>query len=61
MLVEEARQAVREQAPTPRLRQLTEDLRQMILALSSGGGNREPAQAQAQDADDVIDADFNTG
>jgi molecular chaperone DnaK len=65
MLVEEARQAVREQAPTPRLRQLTEDLRQMILALGSGGGNREPAQAQAQaqpqDADDVIDADFNTG
>ncbi|GAA3213421.1 molecular chaperone DnaK [Dactylosporangium siamense] len=57
MLVEEARQAVREQAPTPRLRQLTEDLRQAALALGSGGGNREAPQ----DADDVIDADFNTG
>ncbi|GAB3830300.1 molecular chaperone DnaK [Dactylosporangium cerinum] len=57
MLVEEARQAVREQAQTPRLRQLTEDLRQAALALGSGGGNREAPQ----DADDVIDADFNTG
>jgi molecular chaperone DnaK len=60
MLIEEARQAVREEAPTPRLRQLTEDVRQMTLALSSGGGDRGQA-AQPQDADDVIDADFNTG
>ncbi len=59
MLIEEGRQAVREQAPTPRLRQLTQDVRQMTLALSSQAG--QPRPAQAQDADDVIDADFNTG
>ncbi|MEV4510149.1 molecular chaperone DnaK [Dactylosporangium sp. NPDC049525] len=62
MLIEEARQAVKEQTPTPRLRQLTEDVRQMTMALSSGGSQAGQARAaQPQDADDVIDADFNTG
>ncbi|WP_327003275.1 molecular chaperone DnaK [Dactylosporangium sp. NBC_01737] len=61
MLIEQAREAVREQAPTPRLRQLTEDVRQMTLALSSGREAAQPGAAQSQGADDVIDADFNTG
>jgi molecular chaperone DnaK len=61
MLIDEARQAVSEQAPTPRLRQLTQDVRQMTLALSSGGGRPAGQPQAAQDADDVIDADFNTG
>ncbi|MEV0128650.1 molecular chaperone DnaK [Dactylosporangium sp. NPDC050688] len=58
-LIGEAREAVREQAPTARMRQLTEDLRQMTLALSSQAA--QPRAAQPQSADDVIDADFNTG
>ena len=58
-LIGEAREAVREQAPTARMRQLTEDLRQMTLALSSKAA--QPQAAQPQGADDVIDADFNTG
>ncbi|MET7419060.1 molecular chaperone DnaK [Dactylosporangium sp. NPDC005555] len=71
MLVEEARRAVREQEPAQRMRQLTEDLRQMALALSSGGGRQgqqgqqvqqgQGRSAAAKDADDIIDADFNTG
>ena len=63
-LIGEAREAVRDQAPTARMRQLTEDLRQMTLALSSQAAQPRAAQPQAaqpQGADDVIDADFNTG
>ncbi|MDG6103246.1 molecular chaperone DnaK [Dactylosporangium aurantiacum] len=60
VLIGEAREAVREQAPTARMRQLTEDLRQMTLALSSQAAQPRAA-AGAQGADDVIDADFNTG
>ncbi|MEV4140370.1 molecular chaperone DnaK [Dactylosporangium sp. NPDC049742] len=62
MLVADARRAVEEQAPAPRMRQLTEDLRQMTLALGSRAARPSQAGAAApQDADDVIDADFNTG
>ncbi len=63
-LIGEAREAVREQAPTARMRQLTGDLRQMTLALSSQAAQPQGAQpqgAQPKGADDVIDADFNTG
>ncbi|MEU0562420.1 molecular chaperone DnaK [Dactylosporangium sp. NPDC006015] len=62
MLVADARRAVEEQAPAARMRQLTEDLRQMTLALGSRAARPSQAGAAApQDADDVIDADFNTG
>ncbi|GAA1571416.1 molecular chaperone DnaK [Dactylosporangium maewongense] len=62
MLVADARRAVEEQAPAARMRQLTEDLRQMTLALGSRAARQPQAGAAApQDADDVIDADFNTG
>nr|BFE61067.1 molecular chaperone DnaK [Dactylosporangium thailandense] len=75
MLVEEARQAVRDRAPLDRVRQLTEDLQQALYSLSAqpagaqagpgpGGqqaGEQQSAGARAQGSDDVIDADFSTG
>ncbi|WP_238017095.1 molecular chaperone DnaK [Dactylosporangium sp. AC04546] len=57
MLVEEARQALKEQAPLERVRQLTEDLRQQLYALSPAAASAESTSA----AEDVIDADFSTG
>jgi molecular chaperone DnaK len=71
MLVEQARQAIKEQAPLDRVQQLTEDLRQQGYALSAAGAPAEHDQAAGQgqpgqqgqqsNADDVIDADFSTG
>jgi molecular chaperone DnaK len=64
MLVNDARQAVKEQAPLDRVRALTADLQQLMhgLAASVGGagpsGGPEPAGGQ-RGADDVIDADYS--
>ncbi|GAA2636302.1 molecular chaperone DnaK [Dactylosporangium fulvum] len=71
MLLEEARQAVRDQAPLDQSRRITGDLQQMLYALSArpaearagqpGGGQEQPAGARPDGSEDVIDADFSTG
>jgi molecular chaperone DnaK len=68
MLVDEARQALKEEAPLDRVRKLTADLQQMLQSLAAAGGpagpaggdrptGPQPAQGPAQ-GDDVIDAEF---
>jgi molecular chaperone DnaK len=65
-MVSEARQALQDDVPMDRLRQLTTDLQQMYYALQSATYSRQ-AQDQSDsgptdaDDDDVIDADFTTG
>jgi molecular chaperone DnaK len=71
MLVDEARQAIKEDAPLDRLRALTSDLQQVLHALSAaaaGAGARTGAPGGGPGAgaggaggDEVIDADFTTG
>jgi molecular chaperone DnaK len=74
MLVADARQAVREQAPLDRVRELTGELQQvfhsMQAAAGAGGGPGAGAGAPpgagggaqpGSDDDDVIDADFTVG
>jgi molecular chaperone DnaK len=70
MQVEEARQAVRDQAPLDRVRQLTEDLQQTLYSLSAqpagaaagpDADRQQRAEAGAQNGDDVVDAEFSTG
>jgi molecular chaperone DnaK len=69
MLIQDARQAVTDQAPPDRAQQLTEDLRQILYSLSAGArqpGAAQPAgqsagQSGTAPADDVIDADFSAG
>jgi molecular chaperone DnaK len=64
LLVGEARQAVQEQAPLPRVRELTGELQQVLQALMTRGagggpqGGSSPGAGPAAD-DDVIDADFD--
>jgi molecular chaperone DnaK len=64
MLVAEAREAVKEQAPLDRVRALTAELQQLFHGLgaattSVSGGPRDAGQAdEAASDDDVIDADF---
>ncbi|MCU1615751.1 MAG: Chaperone protein dnaK [Frankiales bacterium] len=71
MLVDEARQAVSDQAPMDRVRQLSDDLQQVLAGLmaarpgSGGGGDQGAsvgagASGQGSD-DDVIDAEFDRG
>jgi molecular chaperone DnaK len=65
MLVAEARQAVKEEAPLERLRTLTSDLQQVLQSLQAsapagGGGPGEPPR-EPGGGDDVIDADFTPG
>jgi molecular chaperone DnaK len=73
MLVADARQAVKEDAPIDRLRSLTGDLQQVYHSLSAaasstssssgdtGGGSPQPSDpASGSDDDDVIDAEFTT-
>ena len=69
LLLADARQAVKEDAPIDRLRSLTGDLQQVYHALSasaaSTGGETSGRSPQAGDAtsgsdDDVIDAEFTT-
>jgi molecular chaperone DnaK len=71
MLVGDARQAVKEEAPLERVRTLTADLQQMLHGLSAtgaatdGGGagdsSRPGGPGSGSGHDDVIDADFTTG
>jgi molecular chaperone DnaK len=72
MLVTDARQAVADQAPMDRVRELTSELQQVLAGLSavsaggSGGGGDAGASVGAGAAadgpdDDVIDAEFDRG
>jgi molecular chaperone DnaK len=70
MLVGDARQAVQQEAPLERLRELTGELQQVLQGLQAAGpgpgggpppgGPRQggPGEQQPGDDDDVIDADF---
>jgi molecular chaperone DnaK len=68
MLIEEAREAVKSQAPLDRVRDLTSELQQVYAALSSPrsgptgpsgpSGPRGDGATQDQADEDVIDADF---
>ncbi|GAA1008285.1 chaperone protein dnaK2 [Acrocarpospora pleiomorpha] len=59
MLVSDARQAVKEEAPLDRLRSLTGELQQVYHSLGSMAGQQR-APGQGEDGDDVIDAEFTT-
>jgi molecular chaperone DnaK len=67
-LVEEARQAIKEEAPIDRLRSLSGELQQVYHGLGTAGGRPEtpgvPPQSREESApgagDDVIDAEFTT-
>jgi molecular chaperone DnaK len=59
MLVAEARQAVAEQAPLDRTRELTAELQQVLASLSVGASVGAGAGAGAGGDDDVIDAEFD--
>ncbi|GIH23869.1 chaperone protein dnaK2 [Acrocarpospora phusangensis] len=59
MLVADARQAVKEEAPLDRLRSLTGELRQVYHGLASAPQGRPGERGQqGEDGDDVIDAEF---
>ena len=64
MLIADARQAVKEEAPVDRVQSLTSELQQVLYGLqaASTGGNGQPAD-DGQDAavadDDVVDAEFD--
>jgi molecular chaperone DnaK len=63
MLVTDAREAVRTEAPLERVRGLTADLQQLVHGLApsqpASGSDPYPSEGRAA-ADDVIDADFTT-
>jgi molecular chaperone DnaK len=68
MLVTDARQAVADQAPMDRVRELTDELQQVLAgltAVSAGGGGEVGADVGAGAGagggsdDDVIDAEFD--
>ncbi|MGW4398948.1 molecular chaperone DnaK [Amycolatopsis nivea] len=62
MLVQEAREAVRDAAALDRVRSLTSELQQVLAGLNApqpSGGNGSGGPRQAADEDDVIDADFD--
>jgi molecular chaperone DnaK len=69
LLVDEARQAIKDQAALDRVQSLTQDLQQILHGLASaasasstaGGAAGTPGAAGSASADDVIDADFTTG
>jgi molecular chaperone DnaK len=74
MLVSDARQALKEEAPLDRMRSLISDLQQVYQELSAGGpapsgtpgaasgaGPASGASGGAGGGDDVIDAEFTTG
>jgi molecular chaperone DnaK len=66
MLVADARQAIKDEAPVDRIRALTGDLQQMLHGLAAtsatpGGGYGTPGSPTSSGApggDDVIDADY---
>ncbi|SDK47626.1 molecular chaperone DnaK [Nonomuraea jiangxiensis] len=63
-LVEEARQAIEEEAPIDRLRALNGELQQVYHGLGAAAGPSVPPQGRKEGApagtDDVIDAEFTT-
>ncbi|SEU47486.1 molecular chaperone DnaK [Nonomuraea wenchangensis] len=66
-LVQDARQAIKEEAPVDRLRALSGELQQIYhgLGAAAGGGPSVPPQARTEHApadsdEDVIDAEFTT-
>jgi molecular chaperone DnaK len=71
MLIADARQALKDEAPLARVRELTGELQQAAQALSAAranepsaagsSGQSEPGggSAASADDDDVIDAEFN--
>ncbi|CNF36283.1 chaperone protein DnaK [Mycobacterium tuberculosis] len=63
-LMEDARQAVKEEAPLDRLRTLTSELQQILhglgTATGAGGGERPAGTKTEGSDDDVIDAEFTT-
>jgi molecular chaperone DnaK len=67
MLVADARQAVKEEAPLDRVQSLTSELFQLLQALqpaATDGGNGEPfgnGQGSRSADDDVVDAEFDRG
>jgi molecular chaperone DnaK len=66
MLVAEARQAVTDQAPLDRTRELTAELQQVLASLSVGasvgaGAGGSPDGTAAGSDDDDIDAEFDRG
>nr|BFE70012.1 hypothetical protein GCM10020092_033130 [Actinoplanes digitatis] len=65
MLVNDARQAIKDDAPLDRLRSLTAELQQVYHSLGTGSGpaagGADGGSSGGQDADDVIDAEFTTG
>jgi molecular chaperone DnaK len=67
MLVADARQAVKEDAPMDRVQSLTSELQQVLYGLQpmqSGGGNGHPTdggQGSPVGDDDVVDAEFDRG
>jgi molecular chaperone DnaK len=71
MLISDARQAIKDEAPLDRLRSLTSELQQIYQSLSAGAASGAAAGAgadsgarrgaQASQDDDVIDAEFTTG
>jgi molecular chaperone DnaK len=67
MLIGDARQAVKEQAPTERVKSLTSELQQVLYGLApataTAGTGRPggPGAGSGPGGDDVIDADFDRG
>jgi molecular chaperone DnaK len=69
MLISDARQAIKDDAPLDRLRSLTAELQQVYQSLGVGGdatsSQSDPGGPGGQDSassqDDVIDAEFTTG
>jgi molecular chaperone DnaK len=67
MLIADARQAVKEQAPTDRVKSLTSELQQVLYGLApaaaTAGAGRPggPGAGSSPGGDDVIDADFDRG
>jgi molecular chaperone DnaK len=64
MLIGDARQAIKEEAPVERIRSLTADLQQMLHGLTTtatpGGDATGAAGSQSGGhGDDVIDADYS--
>ncbi|MCU1495938.1 MAG: Chaperone DnaK [Acidimicrobiaceae bacterium] len=58
LLVQDARQAMTDQAPLDRLRSLTSELQQVFFGLGTSPGATESAPPPPSGEDDVIDADF---
>jgi molecular chaperone DnaK len=58
MLVNDARQAVKEEAPLERMRSLTSELQQIYHSLESAPGSQAPGGQAGGSGDDVIDAEF---